>query len=103
MAEREIKIKLVAIPVIPKEMNVGDTLTFSSPHGKFRVVIEHGSPFADPAVIEINDGRELALKKEGTFFCKCFVKPPGMSEIGWSKNDPESGGFCGVGPGRPPL
>jgi hypothetical protein len=96
-----IKIKLVAKPVMPPEMKVGDTVSFSSSHGKFRVEIEHGSPFDDPTTMKLSDTKRRKLLKEGTFFCKCFVKPKGMPEIGWSKDDPESGGLCAVKPPHP--
>jgi hypothetical protein len=80
-------------------MNVGDTILYSSPHGKIRVEFPDGSLFdlsSGPATITDESGI-LTLVKAGRFDSRCYVTPPNSPEIGWTKDYPASGGVHDVG------
>ena len=101
MAHHDIKINLQnghAVPALSAagDLFVGDTVSYSSPDGKARVVFdENGSPFGDSRPDAIQDRETRTVTKVGTFKCKCFI------EIGWSPEHPESGGDHDVKPGSP--
>ena len=102
----KIEIKLVddhAVPLMPDAMQVGDTISFFSRHKRFRVEIEHGSPFDDPTIHRVSDSDGRKLRNRGRFFCKCFITPDGSNqEVGWREGEiPESGGDCNVMPNKP--
>jgi hypothetical protein len=108
-AHHEIHAKLVtdkdgqhAVPDIPKNMEVGDTVHYSSPDGEVRIEffghknLPPLSPFLEPngSVKTVITSKEppIKLSEKGEFFCHCFITPPGKDPIGWRSNDPLSGG-----------
>lgn len=95
-----------AIPDIPTNLVVGDTVHYTSPFGAVRIEFgdpDHAhtpSPFQSP-FLDASGGEKtmitsgdppLELKRSGIFFCHCFVKPPNGPEFGWGLNNPLSGG-----------
>jgi hypothetical protein len=87
-----------AVPALPSAgvMQVYDTVSYSSPDGKVRVVFDAGSPFGNSPLDVVYDSEVRTLQKVGTFRCKCFITP---NEVGWRPNeDPESGGDHDVKP-----
>ncbi|SRR6266571_1846493 len=84
---------------VPSEvMEVGETISFSSPDGDVTVVYPKDWPFeGDPH--EIKDSKPRKLKTEGIFPFRCFVTPPGADKpIGWDeKKSPMSGSNTRVG------
>jgi hypothetical protein len=71
-------------------LRVGDTVSFSSPDGKVRVLFPSGSPYG---VSEIHNAHVHAVKTPGTFQYLCFITPTGKTEeIGWSLTNPNAGG-----------
>jgi hypothetical protein len=88
-----VNVKADKSPVL----RVGDTVTYSSPHGKARVVFPSGSPYA---VSQVDDSETHKLLTPGRFQFQCFVKPKGQAkELGWSPKDPDAGGEHDVIPG----
>jgi plastocyanin len=105
-ADHEIKVELkefpgkvmAAVPAVPPTMKVGETVSYSTAHGTFRIEFDDGSLFrVEPGPATITDSVVLTLIKEGKYNCKCFVTPPGGQEIGWSSHVPQSGGVHDVG------
>jgi hypothetical protein len=71
-------------------MHVGDTVSFSSPDGKVRVVFPAGSPYS---VSEIHNAHVHSVQNTGTFEYLCFITPTGKTqEIGWNLKNPLAGG-----------
>ena len=100
MAHHNITINLKdghALPALPPEgvLNIGDTVAYSSPDGKVRVVFDgpNGSPFGSSLPDVVHDSQIRQLQKNGHFSCKCFI------EVGWKQGEnPESGGDHDVKP-----
>jgi hypothetical protein len=104
-ANHEIHAKLVtdkdgqhAVPEIPANMKIGETVHYSSDAGDVRIeFLDNGSPFldlngSDKTEITSND-LPIKLSKTGIFTCRCFITPPGAAAaIGWRLGDPLSGG-----------
>lgn len=86
-----------AVPVIPASLSIADTVSYFSPSGSFRIEFPDGSLFGEPGPVVIADSRVLTLAKDGRFDSRCFVTPPGGTEVGWSERNPESGGPHDVG------
>jgi hypothetical protein len=87
-----------AVPALPPadDMRVHDTVSYSSPDGKARVVFDSGSPFGNFTSDTIYDSEVRTLRNSGTFPCKCFITP---HEVGWFAGEqPESGGDHDVKP-----
>jgi hypothetical protein len=116
MAHHNIQINLKnghAVPALSSagELWIGDTVEYSSPDGRVRVVFDgpDGSPFGDsrPDVVHDSETRQL-IKSGKKYPCKCFIEtgwsPGGREsvgphvEIGWSPSEPESGGDHDVKP-----
>jgi hypothetical protein len=103
MTHHDITINLQnghAVPAIPAAgvIQVGDTVSYSSPDGKVRVVFEDGagSPFGDRRPDVVHGSETRTFRKVGTFFCKCFITP---HEVGWFDGEtPQSGGDHDVKP-----
>jgi hypothetical protein len=95
-----------AVPDIPTNLVVGDTVHYGSIFGAVRIEFRDPdnahtasifqSPFVDASgsqktVVRDTDPPQ-ELRNAGIFFCHCFLKPPGKPEIGWGPNSPLSGG-----------
>jgi hypothetical protein len=111
-AKLEIHAKLVkdkdgkkhAVPDIPNPMHIEDTVHYSSPDGEVTIQFRDDNGVPSPSPFLNPDGSEkidissneppIRLSKKGTFFCHCFITPPGLkTRIGWDKlNSPQSGG-----------
>ncbi|MCU1235351.1 MAG: hypothetical protein JWP63_3318 [Candidatus Solibacter sp.] len=93
MAHHEVKIMLAKEGVRPGTLEVlavGDTVRYSSPHGKARVLFQGPTPYA---VSEAKDGETHTLVRGGKFPFACFVTPTGSKqEVGWTPEDPKAGG-----------
>ena len=93
MAHHEISIMLLkegVRPGAPEVLEVGDTVRYTSPHGKARVLFQGPTPYE---VSEVRDGEVKTLMRGGRFPFACFVKPTGSeTEVGWSPANPEAGG-----------
>ena len=95
-----------AVPDIPAHIKLGKTVHYSSPDGEVTIEFRDDnsspslSPFLNPngsEKIDISSNEPpIKLSKPGTFFCHCFITPPGKAKadrIGWDKlNSPKSGG-----------
>ena len=107
MAHHDITINLTnghAVPVLPPggTLRVCDTVKYSSPDGKVRVVFEtNGSPFRDQLPDIVHD-EVRTVQKAGVFSCKCFITPSAPAdapEVGWFAGEgAESGGDHDVKP-----
>jgi hypothetical protein len=99
MADHNIQILLKdghAMPELPPasgDMTVGQTVSYSSPHGKARVEFRKGSPFGDMVPDIVEDSEVRILTNEGKFSCRCFIT------VGWFEGEaPQSGGDHEVKP-----
>jgi hypothetical protein len=97
----EIKVRLVdgthAVPEIPSDMGLGDTVRFSSPDGSLNIDFPEDSPFLDDsgrAIKQITDSQPRELRKQGSFTCQCKLRLPTGQMVGW----PASGQSGGVVP-----
>jgi len=73
-----------------EEIRVGDTVTYSSPDGKVRVVFPGASPYK---VSEVHNMHDHLVHHSGSFGFQCFITPHGQTqEIGWNPEHPEAGG-----------
>jgi hypothetical protein len=82
-----------AVSVEPDTVKNGDTICFTSPQGKVRVVFV--SPFNDNTV-EMLDSEERKLTVSGTYPFLCFFTEPGEAE-----SEARTGGILDVQPHRP--
>ena len=100
MAHHQIEITIVdghAIPNMPPDgvMHVGDTVSYYSNQGQ--VTVRFDLPFTNMAdVLHAGDQRELL--SAGRFVGKCSITLDDGTEIGWSPEDPRSGGEHDVRP-----
>jgi hypothetical protein len=70
-------------------MKVGETVRYTSPSGKVRIVFPSSSPFP---ISEVNDSQIVTLATDGEFKCRCFITPPNGKEVGWDPDHTDSGG-----------
>ncbi len=87
-----------ALPMLPAKglMKVHDTVRYFSEDGPAEVQFTDGSPFT---LSTIPGDQTFELIRPGSFFCKCFITPPGAKRVGWSKTEvPQSGGDHDVRP-----
>jgi hypothetical protein len=94
VADHEIELKLTdAMTVVadsPGELLVGQTVRYSSPDGTVRVLFPLLSPYT---VNEVKNAEIHQLRSPGQFGFRCFLTPHGSTtEIGWSPENPKSGG-----------
>jgi hypothetical protein len=75
----------------PEIFRVGQTVQYSSPDGKVRIVFPRRSPYP---VKQVKDSKLHTLMRDGKFRFHCFVTPHGSTvEIGWDKiKNPKAGG-----------
>jgi hypothetical protein len=98
----EIKVRLVdgthAVPEIPPDMGLGDSVRFSSPDGtSLNIDFPEDSPFLDDSgqsITHIADSQPRELRKQGSFTCQCKLRLPSGQMVGW----PSSGQSGGVVP-----
>jgi hypothetical protein len=89
--------RMSAVPSIPRRMAVGETVSYSSPAGSFRVDFPDGLLFnSQPGPAVITDSTVHTLINSGKFECRCFVIPAEGAPVGWSPENPESGGVHDV-------
>jgi hypothetical protein len=81
------------VSVKPDTVNRGDTICFTSPKGKVRVVFV--SPFNDNTV-EMLDSEERKLTASGAYPFLCF-----FTEAGEGEREARTGGILDVQPHRP--
>ena len=81
------------VSVMPDKVNVNDTICFTSPQGKVRVVFV--TPFNDNTV-EMLDSEERTLTVSGAYPFLCFFTEPGEGE-----SEARTGGILDVQPHRP--
>jgi hypothetical protein len=81
------------VSVNPNTVHNGDTICFTSPQGKVRVVFI--SPFNDK-IAEMLDSQERTLTVSGAYPFLCFFTEPGEGE-----SDARTGGVLDVQPHRP--
>jgi len=93
VAHHEVEIRVEKEGVRPgalEVLRVGDTVRYSSPNGKARVLFQGPTPYE---VSEVRDGEVKTLMTSGRFPFACFVKPTGSDqEVGWSPSNPNAGG-----------
>jgi len=94
---KEIKLNYdlttYAVSVTPNKVHAGDTICFTSPQGKVRVVFV--TPFNDNTV-EMLDSEERTLIVGGAYPFLCFFTEPGEGE-----SEARTGGILDVQPHRP--
>jgi len=81
------------VSVAPKEVNKDDTICFTSPQGRVRVVFV--SPFNDNTV-EMLDSEERKVTVGGCYHFLCF-----FTEAGEGETEARTGGILDVQPHRP--
>ena len=97
-ADHEITINLQGGNALPPDpmpaMKVGETVRYTSPSGKVRVVFSDPSPYRTDSqtMHEVLDSEIVTLTTECEFTCQCFITPPNGKEVGWDKDHPQSGG-----------
>ena len=100
-ANHEITIALQGDNAMPPnplpEMHVGETVRYSSPAGKVRILFPDRSPFRtdNETMTNIPDSVILPLLSDtgdGTLPCRCFIRLPDGKEVGWDEDHPLSGG-----------
>jgi hypothetical protein len=90
---RKVSDRMAAVPSIPPKMAVGETVSYSSPAGSFRVDFPDGRLFnSQPGPAVISDSTVHTLINSGKFECRCFVIPAKGAPVGWSHEHAESGG-----------
>jgi hypothetical protein len=67
--------------------------------GTVRILFAGRSPFRtdDRLMTEVQDSEVATLVVEGDFECRCFIKLPNATEVGWDPQHPESGRVHKVG------
>lgn len=92
---------------LTRGLNLGDTVSFSSPHGKIRIHIvdartnQDATPFQEPNPIIIESSGAFTVKNKGLFCFRCSVKGPNdIDFIGWA--DTPAGHASGVEVPVPP-
>jgi hypothetical protein len=93
---KEIKLNYNSkneVSVDPDTVNVNDTICFTTPKGKVRVVFV--TPFNDNTV-EMLDSEERTLTVGGAYPFLCFFTEPGEGE-----SEARTGGVLDVQPHRP--
>jgi hypothetical protein len=96
--DHEITIKLQSGHALAPDpmpaMKVGETVRYTSPSGKVRMVFPDPSPYrtASQTMNEVLDSEIVTLTTEGEFTCRCFIKLSDGTEVGWDPQHPESGG-----------
>jgi hypothetical protein len=75
-------------------MKVGETVRYTSPSGKVRMVFPDPSPYRTDSktMNEVLDSEIVTLTSDGEFTCRCFITPPNGKEVGWDPQHPDSGG-----------
>jgi hypothetical protein len=73
-------------------LNLGDTVSFSSPHGKIRIHIvdaktnQDATPFQEPNSTLIESNSAFTVKNRGLFTFRCSVKGPNDKDfVGWAE------------------
>ncbi len=81
----------------PEIFKVGQTVQYTSPHGKVRIAFPGRSPYPTN---EVSDSALHTLMRAGKFKFHCYITPTGSSvEIGWNKKtNPNAGGEHDVRP-----
>jgi hypothetical protein len=98
MADNEITIELQSGNAVPPksilDMQVGQTVRYTSPAGKVRIVFPNLSPFRNDnqTMTEVRDSEIAELVSPGTFTCRCFITLPDGKEVGWDALHTNSGG-----------
>ena len=87
------KLETYVVSVEPNSVHTDDTICFTSPQGKVRVVFV--TPFNDNAV-EMLDSEERTLTVGGAYPFLCFFTEPGEGET-----QARTGGVLDVQPHRP--
>ena len=100
MAHHEIPVVIqegIPVPQIASagSIFVGDTVSYTSEDGE--VTIEFELPFSNVTDV-IREGETRQMTRAGNFFCKCYLRLPSGSQIGWSPDRPKAGGEHEVKP-----
>ncbi len=97
-ADHEITITLqggnAQAPDPMPEMMVGETVRYTSPSGKVRIVFPDSSPYRteSQAMNEVLDSEIVTVTTKCEFTFQCFITLPNGKEVGWDNDHPQSGG-----------
>jgi hypothetical protein len=82
-------------------LRVGDTVTFSSSQGKFKIKLvdyateENATPFKEPG-FTIEDSNVRTVVNQGKFLFRCMLKGPGeKTYTGWRNGNGKGNGHGG--------
>jgi hypothetical protein len=81
-------------PKLMPDLHFGQTIRYTSPSGKARIVFPERSPFRtdDKKMTEVQDSEIVTLVTPGDFECRCFITPENGEPVGWDPQHLESGG-----------
>jgi hypothetical protein len=99
-ADYEILVKLqkgYAVPEIPRVMDVGKTVHYTSNDGAVTITFPaNHSPFltrnGNKKLKITSNERPIKLSTTGEFTCRCSIKPPGRPAVVWTPDSPAAGG-----------